>query len=635
MTTGTQPPTLAAEQLDPDVQRARRRQERLRARRRRRIGAAAAAAFALVVAAVVLGSGDGIPQKVSVGDVDVSGLSDEAARAKITERAKELTSRRIALRSTGGEYAQRVAAGALVSGAQVDRAIARAKSARGRLGRALARFGLAGTKQIPLTFAVQDDAVDRIVRDTEAKLGRKAVPATVKVEDLDIVTTPAKAGRAVNRETLTARIAELPASIEVPIEDARPAADDDDAAAARALALRVIAREQTVTLGAASATLSTGVLRKALRFPEQDDGIAVVLAPESLRAALRKPLNLNEGLAVDARFQIRGERVVVVPSKSGRRLGAKALSTSIVKNPEATSHTATVVVQKADFTTAEAKALGIKERVSSFTTPFACCPPRVTNIRRAAQILDGTIIKAGARFSLNDALGERTAARGFVLAPAIAAGELKDSYGGGVSQVATTTYNAAFFAGLALEAHTPHEFWISRYPMGREATISWRSPDLVFRNDWDAAILMAIGVGNSGITVSFYSSKLGRRVETTTGTPTNRTEPKTIERQNPDLPPGTKKVIQPQGPGGFAISYTRKVYRGDRLIKDETFRWNYRPENAIIELGPPLPDTPEPDPEKPPTTTSPGTKPPATTPGGGGTPTTGGGGTPPPPPPTP
>jgi hypothetical protein len=70
-------------------------------------------------------------------------------------------------------------------------------------------------------------------------------------------------------------------------------------------------------------------------------------------------------------------------------------------------------------------------------------------------------------------MGERTAARGFVLAPMIQAGKLVDAVGGGVSQVATTFYNAAFFAGLELIEHTPHEFYISRYPMGREATVSW------------------------------------------------------------------------------------------------------------------------------------------------------------------
>ena len=72
-------------------------------------------------------------------------------------------------------------------------------------------------------------------------------------------------------------------------------------------------------------------------------------------------------------------------------------------------------------------------------------------------------------------------------APQINAGELEDAVGGGVSQMATTIFNAAFFAGLDLVSHTPHEFWITRYPPGREATVSWGGPELIVRNDWPAA----------------------------------------------------------------------------------------------------------------------------------------------------
>ena len=103
------------------------------------------------------------------------------------------------------------------------------------------------------------------------------------------------------------------------------------------------------------------------------------------------------------------------------------------------------------------------------------------------------------------------------MAPQIAAGRLEDAVGGGVSQVSTTMYNAAFFAGLDLVAHTPHQFYISRYPEGREATLSLGGPELVFVNDWDAAVLISAQAGSNGITIRFFSTKLGRRVETETG----------------------------------------------------------------------------------------------------------------------
>jgi hypothetical protein len=183
-------------------------------------------------------------------------------------------------------------------------------------------------------------------------------------------------------------------------------------------------------------------------------------------------------------------------------------------------------------------------------------------------------------------MGERTTERGFVLAPMISAGKLVDAIGGGVSQVATTFYNAAFFAGLELIAHTPHEFYISRYPMGREATVSWGGPEMIFRNDWPAAILVKVEAGDTSITVRFYSAKLGRRVETETGAPYAYQAATTIRVLNPALAPGTEQTVQSGGISGFSVDYTRKVYRGDELLRDEKFHVRYRPENSIVEYGP-------------------------------------------------
>ena len=607
----------------PEATRARHA-GRLRLRRRRRLAGLGVAALALLGGMFLLGStGGGIPPKVSVDGVDIGGMSLGDARSALQQESRRAL--RGSVRFTAPDepaFSLDLDAATVASGPRIDDALAAARASRGRVGSVLARLGLAGRKRLPLRYSLHAQAVSALARDADARFGRNAVSATVAIKDTEIVTTPSRPGRVVNRRALTAALESLPAAVAITTRPAAPAADDEDARQAHDLATRILARAREVTLDGRSALLVPGVARDALRFPVRRDTIAVELDPDVLRSALVKPLAVHEQSGTNPRLEIRGDRVVVVPSVVGRRLDGAALGAAIVGNPEAGTVAATVTTTKPDFTTAEAKALGVKEKLSEFTTPYHCCQPRVANIQRAAQILDGTIIGAGKRFSLNDALGERTAARGFVTAPMIARGELVDAIGGGVSQIATTTYNAAFFAGLDLEEHTPQEFYISRYPMGREATVSWRTPDLVFRNDWPAAILMSYRAGSNGITVAFYSSKLGRRVETTTGQPTNRSEPKTIERQNPDLPPGTRKVVQPAGPGGFAITYSRRVYVGNRLKRDETFRWTYRPENQIIELGPPEPQeargTPTTTtPAEPPTTTTPRTTPIApTTPGG-------------------
>ena len=153
---------------------------------------------------------------------------------------------------------------------------------------------------------------------------------------------------------------------------------------------------------------------------------------------------------------------------------------------------------------------------------------------------------------MNEALGERTIAKGYVPAPQIGAGNsFVDSVGGGISQVATMLYNGAFFAGLELIEHQPHSLYIDRYPLGREATISWGGPELIFRNDWPASVLIKLDATDTSITVRFFSSRLGRRVETETSVPYGH------------------------GGGSFTVDYTRRVYRGSRLARDERFRVRY------------------------------------------------------------
>ena len=131
-------------------------------------------------------------------------------------------------------------------------------------------------------------------------------------------------------------------------------------------------------------------------------------------------------------------------------------------------------------------------------------------------------------------------------------GQLEDAVGGGVSQMGTTTFNAAFFAGLRVVVHTPHEFWITRYPAGREATISWGGPELIFRNDWDAAILMKVTATDTSLTVTMYSSKLERRVttETTGDTPVEGT--------------------------AFTVYIHRTVFQGAKVRSDTTVSWSYK-----------------------------------------------------------
>jgi vancomycin resistance protein YoaR len=224
--------------------------------------------------------------------------------------------------------------------------------------------------------------------------------------------------------------------------------------------------------------------------------------------------------------------------------------------------------------TADVQRLGVREVVSTFTTRFPVNPPRTTNIRIAARTLDGTLVRPGETFSLNRALGRRSAAKGYQKAPVINGGRLETDYGGGVSQVSTTLFNAVFFAGLDSVEHKPHSFYISRYPEGREATVSFPTVDQKFRNDSGHGILIKTRVTSSDITVTFWGTKVWD-VAAHKGPRTNVRPPRTIHDTDGSC------VEQSPSPG-FDVVVTRDFRRAGRTVRTQRFTTRYIPEDRVI-----------------------------------------------------
>ncbi|MFM7062896.1 MAG: VanW family protein [Actinomycetes bacterium] len=154
-----------------------------------------------------------------------------------------------------------------------------------------------------------------------------------------------------------------------------------------------------------------------------------------------------------------------------------------------------------------ASSLGVKEVVGQFTTQHPAGQPRVTNIHRIADLTRGVVIPPGETFSVNRFVGRRTKEDGFVSAPAISDGQFVDDIGGGVSQFATTLFNAAFFAGLDIPAYKPHSIYIGRYPFGREATLAYPSVDLAIRNNTPYGVVLWPSYTASSVTVQLWSTR--------------------------------------------------------------------------------------------------------------------------------
>ena len=505
------------------------------------VGIAAAALAATTVALVLelSGIGERIPDGIRVDGVDLGGLSTSDAERTLERHARTRTARPVLLVGPLGTVGTNGVE--LRARAEVAEAVAAASATRaGPLRRWL---GYSKKRELPLLFYVDPARVSALA----AKLG--AVPpldASVAVDTSGVRVRPARAGRAVDVTALRAQLRTLPPRIEVATTSTPPRVSTGAAEAVARRVTELVDTPRTIVVGTARYTLSPAELRAAIDVRRAESGFAVAFDPVRLARLLPGSTPPR-----DARLRIHGNRVVVVPGRPGRRVDTAATALALA-DPAHTTIQASVTILSPRVTTQALTALGIREQVSAFTTHYPPGQPRVVNIKRASAVIDGTILRPGATFSMNRALGERTLAKGYVPAPQIGAGNsFADSVGGGISQVATMLYNGAFFAGLELIEHQPHSLYIDRYPAGREATISWGGPELVFRNDWPVAVLIDLKASESSITVRFFSSRLGRRVETETSAPYGH------------------------GGGGFTVEYTRRVYRGERLARNERYRVSY------------------------------------------------------------
>jgi len=161
-----------------------------------------------------------------------------------------------------------------------------------------------------------------------------------------------------------------------------------------------------------------------------------------------------------------------------------------------------------------ANTLGVKQVVGQFTTNHPAGQPRVTNIHTISDATRGILIAPGDTFSVNDTIGKRTAAKGYVVAPVIENGEHAQDFGGGISQYATTLFNAAFFAGLDIPAYKAHSEYIGRYPFGREATLAFPGVDLKVKNNTPYGVVIWPTYTGTSVTVQLWSTQYAKGEQT-------------------------------------------------------------------------------------------------------------------------
>ena len=538
-----------------------------------------AAAYAL--------AGDKIANGTSVAGVDIGNLTPDAARERLRERLAERVATPITVTADGAS-AKVVPKDAGIS---VDYAatVADAGAERSWDPRDLWNHYTGGGRVDPVV-EVDDAAFGKAKQALDGKLGTPAKDGAVTLGKEGVKATPAVVGAELDadelRQRLVSAVTGTDREVDLELHEVQPAIDDADVrSAVDSFANPAMSAPVALVFGSSPVVLRPAQFGPALELTPKDGTLRPEVDTARLGALVRAGIAERADAPVDATVKLVHGRPKVVPARPGVSFDPQEVAStflSLVTKPAGQrQHAVTATVAEPKISTAQARAWRITEKVSTFTTYFPYAAYRNTNIGRAAELVNGTILQPGDTFSLNDTVGERTRQNGFTEGWTIQNGVFYSDLGGGVSQMATTTFNAMFFAGLKDVEHKPHSLYISRYPVGREATVAWGSVDLKFTNDTPYGVLIHTSFSPStpsrqgSVTVSMWSTKTWD-ITTRTG-----------DRYNQQ--PFKKRVIRDTnceetvGAPGFDIDVWRYFHKpgSDAVVRTEKFHTHYIPQDEV------------------------------------------------------
>jgi vancomycin resistance protein YoaR len=589
----------------------RRRAQARAARKRRRIVAGGVAALALLAVgagAGLAGSADEIAEGVTIAGVDVGGMTAEEATLLLERKAAASAAQPVVF-VHGGESFPLTAAklGATTDwSAAVEQALEESDGFILFRGFERLKLRLSGAEVEPVAETEASLVAEQVARIAK-QLDRAPREASIILEGLRPVVQNAGPGAELDRAAAAAVIASAVAGFErgepvaLPVRVIEPEVKAADLQPVAARVRTVLSGPVELSYKRVRVTLGPTKLATLLLLPAGGSKQLAIGGKEADRyfAGLAKEVDRKPQ---DADFELAsGGQVHIVPSREGRRLDVQEtrkalLAAALTTVPAERSAALVIATAKPELSTTDVRKMGIVDVVSSYTTEYGGDPNRIHNVQLVAQLIDDHLIPPGAVFSFNQTTGERNADKGFLEAPVIINGELETGLGGGVCQVSTTVFNAAFEAGLSIEERTNHALYISHYPTGRDATVNYPDTDLKFTNDTGHWLWLRAFADSSSLTINLYGTPVDREVVVETS-PLKVTGPVPVERvKDPDVYVG-ERWVEDSGEPARSVSVRRIVYDADgNVLYDSTWFSSYRAEPRIVHVG----TKPKPVEEKPP-----------------------------------
>jgi vancomycin resistance protein YoaR len=564
-------------------------------------------ATAVVLGFVFAGSSTTLANGVTIDGIDVGGMNAKDARALLQRRSDAVARKPVTFVAGGKRFSIRPND----LGVELDwnAAVAAAERQGDGFGpiRGFKRldvqvFGADVTPPTTVLHGALQYKIGLIAKD----VNRIPQNAAVVRHGLRIVVQPARQGRALDRvaaaRTIVKELGALDrssAGVELPFRFRPPLVRAPALATAARQARIALSAPVHLELGKTRWLLSRAKLARLVELPA-DGRTQLTVGGLAATDWLRRLGNRVAKPPHDATFAVDGSHVHVVPAQPGIRLAGlpaahALLRAALKRRPELRVAQLPVQEAPAKVSTEAARAMHIRARVSAYTTYFGGVPNRIHNVELVSHLVDQKLIGPGTTFSFNKTTGDRNAAKGFLVAPVIVNGELTTGLGGGVCQVSTTVFNAAFEAGLKITERTNHALYISHYPQGRDATVNYPDVDLQFVNDTGNWLLLRTFVSSSSLTVGLYGTPVDRKVTSTTSPLVSHGGPPVKKTIDPSLKPG-EKVVDDPGLPAMTTSVTRDVYEpGGKLLYHDTWYSSYRALPKLVRIGPALKKKPKPD----------------------------------------
>ncbi|MFD6888560.1 VanW family protein [Streptomyces sp. NPDC059957] len=555
-------------------------------------GGVAVLGFGGLYAAGLLLAGDEVASGTKVRGIDIGGMSRAEARQTLNRELGPSAAAPLDLRiGERTEQAQPATLGlSLDTGATVDRA---ARSGSGPVS-VIGRLFSSGDPDVEPVVRLDEKAARAALDGLAAKTRQEAREGSVSFEKGKAKVVAPVIGTDLDVDgslgVLRSSYARTPEGktagpVVLPVRSTEPRIGRQETERAlKEFARPAVSAPVTLTVEGKRIPVGPAVLAKHLTLKDDGRGrLAPGLDAKALLAdpELAGPLRRAAPGPVEAKLRTDSAGAVSVAEegRAGRRVAEEGLSAVVLPlltragAAERMGEVATEEVRP-KLTGNTVGQLGIKEEVSSFTVDFEKAPYRTTNIGRAAELINGSLVLPDETWSFNRRVGERTKENGFVDGLIINNGQYEKAAGGGVSAVATTVFNAMFFSGVKPVEYGAHSFYIERYPEGREATVAWGSLDLRFANDSGKALYIQAEATDTSITITFLGTKRYDEIRAAKGPRTNVKPPATRADSGPKC--------EPQSPlEGFDVAVDRVFVKGGQEVKRETMKTRYTPRDSV------------------------------------------------------